>query len=74
MEAATELANLDEPVSFHELRHTYASHAAMNGMTLLVLAQNLGHVDTRMVEKHYGHLSDRYKRDMVRRTGLKFAE
>jgi integrase len=74
MEAASEMAKLDEPVSFHELRHTYASHAAMNGMTLLVLAHNLGHIDTRMVERHYGHLSDAHKRDMVRRTGLTLEE
>jgi hypothetical protein len=27
----------------------------MNGMPLMVVAKNLGHVDTRMVEAHYGH-------------------
>jgi hypothetical protein len=27
----------------------------------------LGHADTRMVERHYGHLSDRYVRDEVNR-------
>jgi integrase len=70
MAALTKAAQLSEPVRFHELRHTYASHAAMNGMQLLVLAQNLGHVDTRMVEKHYGHLSDQHKREMIRQTGL----
>ena len=29
----------------------------MNGVPLLVVARNLGHSDTRMVEKHYGHLA-----------------
>src|SRR5215471_2108696 len=44
-------------ISFHILRHTWASHAVMNGTPLLVVAKNLGHADTRMVEKHYGHLA-----------------
>jgi hypothetical protein len=38
----------------------------MNGVPLLVVAANLGHCDTRMVEKHYGHLSDKYKDDAIR--------
>jgi integrase len=45
------------PINFHGLRHTWASLAVMNGMPLLVVAKNLGHSDTRMVEKHYGHLA-----------------
>ena len=48
------------PISFHGLRHTYASLAVMAGMPLMVLARNLGHVDTKMVEAHYGHLADTY--------------
>lgn len=34
--------------------HTYASLIVMNGVPLMVVARNLGHADTRMVEKHYG--------------------
>ena len=34
-------------------------------MALIALARNLGHADTRMVEKHYGHLSDQYMRDQI---------
>jgi hypothetical protein len=30
----------------------------MNGVPLLVIAKNLGHRDTRMVEMHYGHLAE----------------
>jgi hypothetical protein len=44
-------------ISFHILRHTWASLALMNGTPLLVVAKNLGHADTRVVEKHYGHLA-----------------
>ena len=59
-------AKIDPPVSFHGLRHTWASHAVMNGVPLLVVAKNLGHADTRMVEKHYGHLAPSYIADAIR--------
>ena len=38
----------------------------MNGTPLQVVARNLGHVDTRMVEKHYGHLSTSFVADPIR--------
>jgi hypothetical protein len=37
----------------------------MAGMPMIVLARNLGHSDTRMVEKHYGHLLRSYEDQMV---------
>ena len=54
------------PISFHILRHTWASLAAMNGTPLLVVAKNLGHADTRMVERHYGHLAPSFIADAIR--------
>jgi integrase len=60
------LAALTEPVTFHGLRHTYASRLAMKGVPLPVIAAQLGHSDTRMVEKHYGHLAPNYVADTVR--------
>ena len=54
-----------EPVSFHELRHTYASMLVNRGCLLAVVAQQLGHSDTRMVEKHYAHLAPNTVRDEV---------
>jgi integrase len=65
-------AKIDPPVSFHALRHTWASHAVMNGVPLLVVAKNLGHADTRMVEKHYGHLAPSYIADAIRAGAPKF--
>lgn len=65
MATANEAAKLEPPATFHSLRHTYASQAVMNGVPLMVVAQNLGHSDTRMVEKHYGHLADDYVRDAI---------
>jgi integrase len=56
MRAASKAARIDPPVGFHTLRHTWASQGVQNRMPLFVVAQNLGHADTRMVEKHYGHL------------------
>ena len=38
----------------------------MNGVPLLVVAKNLGHADTRMVERHYGHLAPSYIADAIR--------
>jgi integrase len=49
-------ARITPPVTFHGLRHTYASLSVMAGMPLMVLARNLGHADLTMVIRHYGHL------------------
>jgi hypothetical protein len=38
----------------------------MRGAPLAVIATQLGHADTRMVEKHYGHLAPSYVADTVR--------
>jgi len=55
-----------DPSDFHALRHSYASRLAMAGVPLAVIAAQLGHSDTRMVERHYGHLSPGYVADTVR--------
>jgi integrase len=72
VEAACVNGRIEPRCTFHELRHTYASLSLMNGMPMLVLAQNLGHTDTRMVEKHYGHLLQSYKDEMVENHAPKF--
>jgi integrase len=61
-----------EPIGFHGLRHTWASLAIRNGVPLLIVARNLGHSTTRMVEKHYGHLAASYVSDAIRAGGPKF--
>jgi Arc/MetJ family transcription regulator len=38
----------------------------MNGMALMVVARNLGHVDTGMVEKHNGHLAEDFVTEAIR--------
>jgi integrase len=72
MAEAVKRAKIKPTISFHGLRHTWASLAIMNGMPLMVVARNLGHVDTRMVEKHYGHLSESYVEQEVRKAAPKF--
>ena len=66
MAAVNEHARLKPPITFHGLRHTWASLAVMNGVPLLIVAKNLGQADTRMVEKHYGHLAPSYIVDTIR--------
>ena len=56
MHEACEKAGIDY-LTFHELRHTYASTLVNRGCMLPVVAKLLGHADTSMVEKHYGHLA-----------------
>jgi integrase len=72
MREANERAKISPPINFHGLRHICASHAVMNGMPLMVVARNLGHSDTRMVEKHYGHLAPSYISDAVRAHAPRF--
>jgi len=72
MNKAVKRAKLEPPASFHTLRHTYASLALMNGVPMQVVSENLGHADTRMVEKHYGHLAPSHKRDAIRAGAARF--
>ena len=65
-------AKINPPIGFHGLRHTWASLAVMNGVPLLVVAKNLGHADTRMVERHYGHLAPSYVADAIRAGAPRF--
>jgi integrase len=72
MAEACEQAKIKPAVSFHILRHTWASLAVMAGAPLMVVARNLGHADTRMVERHYGHLAPSYIADAIRAAAPKF--
>ena len=69
---ASQRASISPPINFHGLRHTWASHAVMNGVPLMVVAKNMGHVDTKMVEAHYGHLAPSFIADAIRAGAPKF--
>ena len=55
-------------VRLHDLRHTVASHAAMNGVPLPVVSRLLGHADPRTTMR-YAHLGDREIEDAAQRVG-----
>ena len=46
-----------ESLTFHELRHTYASGLVNRGVPMAFVAAQIGHTNTRTCEKHYGHLA-----------------
>jgi integrase len=74
MSRACARAKIDPPISFHGLRHTWASLSVMGGVPLMVVGKNLGHADTRMVEKHYGHLAPSYVADAIRQHAPRFGK
>jgi integrase len=72
MQEANERAKLKPPITFHGLRHTWASLAVMGGVPLMVVAKNLGHANTIMVKKHYGHLAPNFVADAIRANAPRF--
>ena len=61
--AACERAGI-ELIGFHGLRHSHASNAVQDGLSLTMLAANLGHSSTRMTER-YAHLAPDHLRKTV---------
>ncbi len=55
---ACEQAKIEPSISFHELRHTFASALAQMGVDLLTISKLLGHADTRITSRHYAHLTN----------------
>jgi integrase len=72
MRLASERARIEPRINFHALRHTWASLAVMAGMPLMVVARNLGHRDTRMVELHYAHLAPGHLREAIHASAPRF--
>ena len=61
-----------EDVRLHDLRHTHASHAVMNGVPVPVVARLLGHSDVRTTLR-YAHLGDREIAAAAERVGQAIA-
>jgi integrase len=72
MKKTLKRAKITPPITFHGLRHTYASLSIMAAVPLIVVAQNLGHADTRMCERHYGHLAKSFVADAIRAGAPRF--
>jgi integrase len=66
MVEACDRAKITPAISFHVLRHTHGSTLAMKGVPLGVIAQQLGHADTRKTERHYAHLAPSYIAETIR--------
>jgi len=65
-------AKISPALGINQLRHTYASLAIKNGVELIYIAKNFGHSDTRMVEKHYGHIRDSDFAKAIRKDAPRF--
>lgn len=66
LQRACVIAKITPSASFHALRHTYGSLLAMRGVPLAVIADVLGHADTRITSRHYAHLMPSYVADTIR--------
>jgi integrase len=55
-------------VRIHDLRHTFASHAAMNKETLPMIARLLGHANNQSTAR-YAHLDDDHVLDAAQQIG-----
>ncbi len=62
-----------EDVRLHDLRHTHASHAVMNGVPVPVVSRLLGHSNVRMTLR-YAHLGDREVEEAAERVGQAIGE
>jgi integrase len=69
MAEACKRAGIIPAVGFHTLRHTHASHLAMRGTPLAVIAEQLGHADQRMTQR-YAHLSASFVGETLRKNAL----
>ena len=61
-----------EDVRLHDLRHTMASHAVMNGVPIPVVSRLLGHSSVQMTLR-YAHLADRDIEAAAERIGVVIA-
>ena len=61
-----------EDVRLHDLRHTFASHAVLQGVPLPVVSRLLGHKRPSMTLR-YAHVADREVEAAAERIGMAIA-
>jgi integrase len=69
-ELARDKAKLPETLTFHDLRHAFASLAAHRGVPLTVLSEVLGHADTSITQRVYTHLYGREQAEEAFRAAM----
>ena len=57
----------------HDLRHTYASHAVMQGVPLPIVSRLLGHA-TLAITMRYAHVGDRETAAAAERVGRRIEQ
>lgn len=50
--------SIEEPITFHGLRHTFASTLLYHGIDIMTVSEILGHKDTSITQKVYSHVLD----------------
>ncbi len=70
MEAARTRAKL--AITFHGLRHVWATLAIENGVSLQTVQRNLGHTSLRQVIKHYLHWQQNAMREEINKAGPRY--
>lgn len=67
MQRACIAAKIEPPATFKDLRTTYGATLAMRGVPIKVIAEAMGHADSRITERHYAHLAPSYTHDQIRK-------
>jgi integrase len=70
---AAGLDGLSPKITFHSLRHAFASIMIPQGVTSVVLADLMGHTDSRTTERIYIHLFNRERTDEQVREAMQAA-
>ena len=60
-----EKAGLTRPLTFHSVRHTFASWLALDGVSIYQISKLLGHSDVAVTQHYYAHLQPSELRDAV---------
>ena len=63
--SAVQKAKINKKLTLHNLRHTAASWMIMAGIDLMTIAKQLGHSDTHLIDKVYGHLTQKYQMSQI---------
>jgi integrase len=61
-------------VTYHTLRHTFASWLVMEGVDLLTVARLMGHATIKQVVETYGHLSPEHRKKAVVQLGARWSK